>query len=636
MSEPTPASEPLVTEPQADIEMEPDARPQRIRRIPARYIINHSHDLDSGISDEGGEILLNLLRSESDEEIDIECDDQDFPSIAKAFIDAEVEYVNTLAEPIDDPTATDPKTIQEAKSSIYWTEWLAALYEELESLKAKGVYEEVDSVPTNRKPLDSKWVLRIKRNKDGNISRFKARLVVKGFTQIPGQDFTYTFAPVARWESIRTLLTLTALHDWELRQIDVKTAYLNGPLEEEIYMRKPQIIGSGFWRLRRGLYGLRQSGRQWYFDLNAKLETIGFKRTESDWSVHLRTIGNAKSISATSVDDILIASNSKDESNAAVRDIAKLYEITDNSNVNFHLGCTIERWRQNRTIKLHQQSYVISILREFGMEACNPVSTPMQPNVHLTTDMCPKTDKEKEDSKSLPYCAIVGKCMYLATCTRPDIAYTVRELARFMSNYGQSHYNAAKHLLRYLRGTQSYGIFLGQLDNPYPLFRAMSDSDWGMGENRKSISGFVILLGDSPLSWSSKQQTVVALSSCEAEYLATTHCSKDVLWFRNLFLELGYPQSSATPLFCDNQGTVACTHDPHGHTKMKHIAIREHFIRDCVNNRLIDVIHIPNYSNIADLFTKPLHRVLHGRWVKFLRLDSGQGGVSEVTAPSDT
>jgi hypothetical protein len=199
-----------------------------------------------------------------------------------------------------------------------------------------------------------------------------------------------------------------------------------------------------------------------------------------------------------------------------------------------------------------------------------------------------------------------------------------------MSNFGEAHIQALKHLLRYLQGTRSYGLTLGQTDAPYPLFHALSDSDWGMGDGRKSISGFIIMLGDSPLSWSSKQQVVIALSSCEAEYLSTTHCAKDILWFRNLFSELGFPQTSATILFCDNQGTIACTHDPHGHTRMKHIDIRAHFIRDCVNKKLIDVIYLSNHHNTADLLTKPLAKILQQRWCQLLRLDRGQGGVLDT------
>lgn len=261
------------------------------------------------------------------------------------------------------------------------------------------------------------------------------------------------------------------------------------------------------------------------------------------------------------------------------------------------------------------------------MQSCNTVSTPLPPQTVLTTDQCPKSDEEREKVRSLPYCAVVGKVMYLATTTRPDIAFAVRELAKFMSNYGLAHWAAAKHLLRYLQGTRSRGLILGHRDHPYPIFRAFTDSDWGMGEKRRSISGYVMLMGRSPICWSAKQQAVVALSTCEAEYLACGHASCQILWLRHLLAELGYPQHHATCLFCDNNGTVACTHDPHGHTKMKHIDIRAHFIRDCVNKRLIDVLRVAGKENIADIFTKSLSRILHANGVKLLGLDPVQGGV---------
>jgi len=173
----------------------------------------------------------------------------------------------------------------------------------------------------------------------------------------------------------------------------------------------------------------------------------------------------------------------------------------------------------------------------------------------------------------------------------------------------------------------SHGITLGGSETLQPLFKALTDSDWGMGDSHKSVSGFLIMMGASLLSWSSKQQAVVTLSSCEAEYLATTHCTCNILWFRNLFAKLGFPQVQPTSLFCDNQGTVACTHDPHAHSKMKHISIWEHFIRDCIIKCLIDVIHVSNKENIADLLTKPLHHVLHAHWINMLQLDASRGGV---------
>lgn len=603
---------------------------QRIRKLPARYIVNHT-----GVSDEGGNSnpLLDPLSHvlNSDDELEIECVESDLPSLIQCFIQTETTYANAaLTEPIDDPNEKDPETIQQAQSSVYWSYWLAAIYEELESLKQKGVYEEIEDLPQGRKAVGSKWVLHIKRNEDGLIARFKARLVAKGFTQIPGQDFTYTFAPVARWESMRTILTLAGEHDMVLRQVDVKTAYLNGPLDEEIYMKKPSIAGSGYWRLRKGLYGLKQSGRQWYKELNAKLETLGFRRTESDWSVYVRRVDNERSYITTSVDDMLIASSSVSESDAVIEALSSLFEITNNGEPSFHLGCSITRNRETRTLKIDQHAYIESILREFGFEKCNPVHTPMDPGKRLSPETTPLTPAQQEAVNKFPYGALVGKCMYLATCSRPDISYTVRELAGYMVNYGPSHIAAAKHLLRYLKGTQSNGLTLGSTNAVHPTIRALSDSDWGMGDSRKSVSGFVIMMGESPISWSSKQQNVVALSSCEAEYLASTHCTREILWFRNLLAKLGFPQQSATTLFCDNQGTIACTHDPHTHSKMKHIAIREHFIRDCIAKRQIDVIYISNKENFADLFTKPLHRTLLHDGFRCFASTPVKGGVSAV------
>ena len=533
---------------------------------------------------------------------------------------------------LQDDNVPDPTTVTDARRSLYWTEWLSAMQEELLSLKTKRVYEEIDELPPGRKAVQCKWVLHVKRDKTGAISRFKARLVAKGFTQIPGQDFNFTFAPVARWDSIRTLLCIATLNDFEIRQLNVKTAYLNAPLDEEIYMRVPEgfAFSSRYWRLHKGLYGLRQAGRQWYLTLHDAYSTLGYTRCESDWSVYTRRSPSAFSMSATSVDDILLASDSKTESDRAMSEINHKFTITDCGDADWILGCRITRHRPKRVLMLDQEQFIVTILRQFGMEHCNPAHTPL-PKWRLTSDMSPQSDSERDAVASLPYCAIVGKCMYLSTCTRPDITYAIRELARFMSNYGQKHFEAAKHLLRYLQGTRSRGIIYGNIDSTVPVFRAFADSDWAMSESRKSVSGFIIECANGPLSWSSKQQAIVALSSCEAEYISCTHCARQVIWLRSLFHELGFPQTQPTTLYCDNQGTVACTHDPHSHSRMKHIDLRQHFIRACVNNRIIDVHHIPGIHNPADLLTKPLERVTHQKWLALIRVDIDQSALQTVS-----
>ena len=584
------------------------SRPKRSINLPSKY----SDFLPTET------IVSQLLQLEDDElTIPLSDDLSSLADIVPHILSADAVLDLSINLAADDEQ--DPPSIKHAERSKFWNEWLAAMHEEMNALKAKGVYEEISELPHGRKAVQCKWVLRIKRDKDGHISRFKARLVAKGFTQIYGQDFSFTFAPVARWESIRSVLCIAALNDLELRHLDVKNAYLNAPLDEEIYMVAPEGSTSKYWRLRKGLYGLRQAGRQWYLHLHDAYSSLGYTRCQSDWSVYHRRQDSSFSISATSVDDILLVSDSTSESDLATSQLKEKFPLTDGGDTEWLLGCRICRWRNRRLLMINQEQYTSRILADFHMDNCNSVKTPC-PTYRLTSDMCPKTDDERRLSAQLPYRALVGKCMYLSTCTRPDISFAVRELAKFMSNYGPKHYDAAKHLLRYLQGTRSRGIIYGNSPNPYPIFKSFTDSDWATSDNRKSVSGYIIECANGPLTWSSKQQVVVALSSCEAEYLACSHCARQVLWLHSLFHELGYPQKQPTPLYCDNQGTVTCTHDPQSHSRMKHIDIRAHFIRDSVNRRLVDVHHIPGTQNPADLLTKPLKRVIHEKWVAHINM----------------
>jgi hypothetical protein len=331
-------------------------------------------------------------------------------------------------------------------------------------------------------------------------------------------------------------------------------------------------------------------------------------------------------MSATSVDDILLASDFKAESNLTTSQLNSKFSITDSDNADWILGCRITRARSKHLLMIDQEQFVTSILRHYDMDCCNKTMMPL-PAEWLTTDMCPKTEEEHAQvavKLYSDYCAIVGKCMYLSTCTRPNISYAVRELARFMSNYGKRHYAAAKHLLCYLKGTSSHGIIYGDIEQSTPIFCSFADSDWAASQNQRSISGYLVECGSGPIAWSSKQQTLVALSSCEAKYISCTHCTRQIIWLRSLFHELGFSQDHASALFCDNQGTVACTHNPHSHSLMKHINLHAHFIRDCINRRVIDVHHILGMQNPADLLTKSLPNVTHLKWLHMIRLDIDQ------------
>jgi hypothetical protein len=284
------------------------------------------------------------------------------------------------------------------------------------------------------------------------------------------------FTPIAHWESIHSILCITALHDFKLRHIDVKNAYLNAPLKEEIYMVTPEGSRSPYWRLHKGLYGLRQAGRQWYFHLHDAYTSLGFTRCKSNWSIYIRKLSPSLSISATSVNNLLLTSNSKTESDLAMSQIQEKFAITDGGNTQGLLGCCIHRWRNKWLLVIDQEQYTTQILSDFGMQHCNTVKTPCPP-LQLTSAMCPATEDKRWEAEPLPYYAIVSKCMYLSNCTRPDISFAVCELAKYMLNYGIKHFDATKHLLRYLQGTQSKGITYGNSSNPYPIFTSFTDSD---------------------------------------------------------------------------------------------------------------------------------------------------------------
>jgi len=359
----------------------------------------------------------------------------------------------------------------------------------------------------------------------------------------------------------------------------------------------PKGFGAPYWHLHKGLYSLQQARRQWYLHLHDAYMSLGYTRCKSDWSIYVRKSEIALSISATSVDNLLIASNSKTKSNLAAMQINKKFAVTDRGDTKWLLGCRIQQWRthkllmidqeqymtqilsdfsmdncnavtdrgdtewllgcriqQWRTHKLlmiDQEQYMTQILSDFSMDNCNAVKTPC-PMFHLMMEMCPKTDDERQEVAKLPYCALIGKCMYPLNCMRPDISFAICKLAKFMLNYGPKHFEAVKHLLQYLQEMHGRGIIYRNLPNPYPIFTSFTDSDWAMSEGHKSNSGFIMQCANGPLTWSSKQQVVVVLSSCEVEYIACSYCAHQVLWLQTLFHKLGFPQTKPTPLYCDN------------------------------------------------------------------------------------
>jgi hypothetical protein len=553
----------------------------------------------------------------------------------EALLGAENTHVNN-----------EPADVKEAQTRPDWRKWEKAMNEELESLKRHGTYEQVKTLPLGRKAIGYKWVYKLKLNPDNSIARYKARLVAKGYSQIPGQDFTETTSPVAHLASYHSLLSLAAKLNLEAHHLDIETAFLNGVLDEEIYMKAPDGLdtgSNGIWRLKKSLYGLKQALHVWNKLLDSTLKRLGFERCNKDTCVYLYRSKTDFIILAVHVDDMLIVSNSKSSLAEMKLSLGRHFKVKDLGEVKFLLGIEVIRNRKNGYVELSQQAYVEQLLDRFNLQGVKPASTPLSAGIHLTQDDCLITDKTKADMADVPYASLIGALMYAAIGTRPDIAFAVGALSRFLGNPGRRHWNEAKRVLAYLKGTSNYVIRYSS--NTLPTgevigysrgvgmkptggsIEGFCDSDWaGCVDTRRSTSGFVWMMNGGAVCWRSKLQTIVALSSTEAEYVGATPAVQEVIWLRDLLCELKMTDSSPSILNMDNRGAAILTHGTGDSHRTKHIDIRYHFIRSHVEQKRIKVDYLPTDKMIADILTKNLGRTKHEYFTKKLGVVSRLSG----------
>lgn len=499
-----------------------------------------------------------------------------------------------------------PPSLAAALKTNEAEQWKKAAKEEIDQLYKMGTWE-LQELPEGRKAIGNRWVFTKKLDSTGKLERYKARLVAQGFSQIPGVDFTHTYAPTLRFDSQRTILAISAIQGRTLRQFDIKGAYLNGTLQEEIYMRQPEGFddGSGrVCRLFKTLYGLRQSGREWSKDFQNKIQSIGFIRTKSDPCVYIRFHNNRLDILTVWVDDVLGSTENDDDMQILEGEIDKLFEVKNLGEPKHLLGIEINRDHQNQSISLRQTGYIDQMLAKYGLTDCNTISTPLDPNVILRARTGTPADPAL-------YSRILGSLLYAAICTRPDIAYAVHCLSQFSTDPGTEHLTAAKRVLRYLKGTREYALVYGGPGNWDCTIESYTDADWASNADRKSVSGFVFLLGGGAISWSAKKQALVALSSTESEYIAATHATRHLIWLRRLTEELSFPQPTPSNLFIDNQSAMTLALDDQFHPRTKHIEIRYHFVREKVQDGTITLEYCPTQEMVADIMTKGLARTLH-------------------------
>ena len=501
----------------------------------------------------------------------------------------------------------EPNNLKEALASPQAASWKQAVQEELKSLEDNKTWE-VCPKPQGRSIVGCKWVFKVKSpEKEGGQQRFKARLVAKGYSQQKGIDYHETFAPVIKYQSLRLILSIAAQQDMHVHQMDVKTAFLNGELQEEIYMEMPEGLerkgqeGKAL-RLRKSLYGLKQSPRCWNQKMDSFMRSQKFVRLNTDSAVYTRGEGRSQVILGLYVDDMLILGPDLEEVRKVKGELSLAFQMVDFGEASKVLGIRIRRNRKEGSLTIDQEEYVQGILERFEMEGCKESAIPLATSLKLTKDMSPTSEEAMERMKEVPYREAIGSLMYLMVSTRPDIAAAVGILSRFLNNPGEEHWMAVKKVFRYLQGTKSMGIVYKRARGVF--LSGYTDSDWaGDVDSRKSTSAYVMMLGGGAVSWKSKRQDSIALSSTEAEFMASTQACKEVLWMKDFLGELGLEQGTIR-MYSDNQSSIKVMKNPVGHGRMKHIELQAHFLRDLITREEVEFVYCSTELQVADSLTK--------------------------------
>lgn len=484
------------------------------------------------------------------------------------------------------------------KQAILNSLWVQAMDLELQALQQNNTWDIVP-LPVGKKPVGCKWVYKIKLKADGSLERCKARLVAKGYTQEYGVDFLENISPVVRMTTIRCIIAIAASKNWVLHHLNINNAFLHGDLHEDVYMKVPDGLPHSpnmVCKLKMSLYGLKQASRQWFSKLSHALLSQGFIQSKLDYSLFTHKTSTSITIVAVYVDDMTITGDNPQLISQLKAHLHATFSIKDLGRLHFFLG--LEASYSDQGIILTQCKFTHELLRDAAFPDIKPHVTPLPLHYKMSTSDSPLLPDPT------PYRCLICKLNFL-TNTRPNLSYSVQSLSQHMQQPRVCHLEALKHTLGYISHTLGQGILLTATD--HITLQAYSDSDWVFClDTRRSISGFVLLLGRSPISWKSKKQATVSKSSSEAEYRSMATASAEVVWVIRLLDELGIHNLKLVTLNCDNMSALHIANNPVFHERTKHIEVDCHFTRDKVMEGLLQLTYLPTQSQIADVFTKIL------------------------------
>ena len=519
---------------------------------------------------------------------------------------------------------------KEAYNSPQRDYYIEGEHKELKGLHNHGTFVET-YCPPGRTPITCRWAYDLKRDKNGKIVLYKARLVVHGFKQVAGIDFNKTFSSTAQLRTFRFVVSIAVSKGYSMSQYDISQAFLNGTLEEELYMNFPPGYPSEnkgtCLKLLKGLYGLKQASRIWQKTLYKVLKELGLVECKTESGV-LRWPGNdVMALVVCWVDDLIVVTDNPEIRKQIEDKLNKEFLTKMMGELELYVGIVVQM-EKNGDIVLHQGPYNRKVCAKFEVQRKFHANTPA-PSDRLSKADCPVNS---EDAVDYPYLSVTGSLLYAAICTRPDIFYAVMQLARFNSNPGKAHVRASEQCLRYLEETADLGIkYTAPKDKSAKIvINAFVDSDWGgCPDTRRSTSGYIIQVCGGPVSWKSKLMQTMALSSCEAEFMSLTEVCRELMWMCRFLDEIGL-EYEAPNVYCDSSSAINWAEDPVQHQRNKHVEIKYYYCRDVVSDGKVRLFKIHTSNNVSDIMTKPVGRQI------MQRLRPGVMGHESVVFDDDT